>query len=49
MGAIWARDLHLVYLDHRPFASCLDRHEALVLQQALLRTHHSRQVHLLKA
>ncbi|EDY39654.1 hypothetical protein CPCC7001_2535 [Cyanobium sp. PCC 7001] len=48
MAAIWTKDLHLVYLDHRPFASCVDRHEAVMLQQALLRTHHSRRVHLLR-
>ncbi len=49
MAAVWAQGLHLIYLDHRPFASCVDRHEAVMLQQSLLLNHHFRRVHLLRA
>lgn len=39
----------VVYVDHRPFAWCVDRWEGLRIVSDLLRTHHSKRVHLLKA
>lgn len=43
-------DEHLViYVDHRPFACCVDRWEGLNVVHRLQRAHHTNRVHLLKA
>ncbi|MCP9928478.1 hypothetical protein [Cyanobium sp. CH-040] len=39
----------IVYVDHRPFAWCIDRGEGLRVVRDLLKTHHSKRVHLLRA
>lgn len=45
----FANEHLVVYVDHRPFACCIDRWEGLHVVNRLQRTHHTNRVHLMKA